>query len=76
MTRAPRTGRTHPGGRWSPNASVPYSASYNDPQRALAALSAYRAFVTGTTSCGPAIVVISGSALSVLISKEGPAGTR
>ncbi len=36
-------------------ASVPYSASYSEPQRALEALRAKRAFITGTTSCGPAM---------------------
>ena len=35
--------------------SVPYSASYSEPQRALAAFSANRALRIGTTSCGPAV---------------------
>ena len=38
---------------WSSgSASVPYSASYNEPHRAFAAFSAYRGTVAGTTSCG------------------------
>ena len=35
--------------------SVPYSASYSEPHRALEALSAKRALRIGTTSCGPAV---------------------
>ena len=33
-------------------ASVPYSASYSEPQRAFEALRAKRAFITGTTRYG------------------------
>ncbi len=50
--------------------SVPYNASYKLPQRALVALSANLAFITGTTNCGPAIVLISGSTLEVEIVKS------
>ncbi len=55
---------------------MPYSASYNEPHRAFAALSAYRAFVTGTTSCGPATTAISGSTPLVEMVNGAPDGTR
>ena len=56
--------------------SVPYKASYNEPQRAFAALSANRALSTGTTSCGPAVVVISSSTPEVVMVKSSGSGSR
>ncbi len=56
--------------------SVPYRASYSEPQRALAAFSANRALSTGTTSCGPAVVVISSSTPEVVMVKSSGAGCR
>ena len=52
--------------------SVPYKESYKLTQRALAALSAYRALEIGTTNCGPQILDISVSKFFVLILKSGP----
>ncbi|MNE57101.1 hypothetical protein D3C80_1520490 [compost metagenome] len=57
-------------------ASVPYRASYSEPQRALAAFRAKRAFITGTTSCGPAMRAISSSTLVVLAWKSSASGSR
>ena len=48
---------------------VPYKALYKLPQRALAALRAYLALSTGTTSCGPATDDISSSTPAVSIIK-------
>ena len=56
--------------------SVPYRASYNEPQRAFAAFSANRAFKIGTTSCGPAVEVISASTLAVVTAKSAGSGSR
>ena len=56
--------------------SVPYSASYSEPQRAFAAFSANRALSTGTTSCGPAVDVISGSTPDVVMVKSAGSGER
>ena len=47
--------------------SVPYKALYKLPHLAFAAFKAYLAFITGTTSCGPAIVEISLSTFLVSI---------
>ena len=76
MTRAPRAASYPPALGKSPNASVPYKASYRLPQRAFAAFNANRAFMIGTTSCGPGIVAISGSTLAVSISNSGPSGNK
>ena len=56
--------------------SVPYSASYSEPHRAFAALSANRALRIGTTSCGPAVVVISSSTPAVVMVKSSGSGSR
>ena len=76
ITRAPRATSYPPDTGKSPKASVPYSASYKDPQRAFAAFNAKRALVTGTTSCAPDIVAISGSTFEVSTSKSAPSGIR
>jgi hypothetical protein len=51
-------------------------ASYRLPHRALAALRRKRALRMGTTSCGPAMVAISGSTFSVPIVNASGSGTR
>ena len=55
---------------------MPYSASYNEPQRALDALRAKRALRIGTTNCGPAVEVISVSTFAVVTENSAGVGKR
>ena len=48
----------------------------SEPQRAFEALRAKRAFMTGTTSCGPAMRAISSSTFCVVIWKSAASGSR
>ena len=79
ITLSPLSG-LYPPSLWAPSfsliMSVPYKASYKLPHLALAAFNANLAFMTGTTNCGPAIVLISGSTFDVVIENFGLLGAR
>ena len=76
ITRSPLPELKGPVGGMSPKTSEPYTASYKLFHRALTALIAYRALVTGTTNCGPDTIPISGSTPDVCILKSSFCSTR